>query len=344
MRKKTDISYRAGKRIAREIEAKGALVDLCASYSDQYICCKTFCAPLVSNCPSECSYCFLQSYLTETRLSIVNSVDGIIAEVENLSRARPGALIRFGAWELGDNLALEESEPVTRDLIERVGSSPARALLELKTKSARIEFLKGIDHNDKTVIAWTLNPDKIIRAEEFKTAPISARLDAARRVIDFGYNVAFHFDPIIYARDWSDLYLELIERLFESIPVERVTWISLGALRMSRALKGEIALNYPNSKILSEEAVFGADKLARYPRPRRALIYKTMVGAIERASAGRAPLIYLCMERANVWRAVFGERAPRSSSELDYRFALSIHERFRRIAPSAPDRADYLDS
>jgi spore photoproduct lyase len=52
-------------------------------------------------------------------------------------------------------------------------------VLELKTKSVNIGGLLDLDHRRKTILAWSLNTERVIRDEERGTASLDARLRAA---------------------------------------------------------------------------------------------------------------------------------------------------------------------
>jgi spore photoproduct lyase len=75
--------------------------------------------------------------------------------------------------------------------------------LELKTKSAEIEWLKKIDVTERLILAWSVNPEKIVAAEENYSADLKARLSAAQNAQKMGFRIALHFDPIIYGPGWE---------------------------------------------------------------------------------------------------------------------------------------------
>ena len=83
-------------------------MDTCATIHDEYVCCNVKVLKSVSNCPFDCSYCFLQNYLTNPQLEVVNDHDRLIQEIESKINAQPWRFFRIGTWELGDSLALED--------------------------------------------------------------------------------------------------------------------------------------------------------------------------------------------------------------------------------------------
>jgi len=53
--------YREGKAHLFLGPKLGGMFHLCASFDPRYICCSTHVVSHISNCPFECTYCFLQN-------------------------------------------------------------------------------------------------------------------------------------------------------------------------------------------------------------------------------------------------------------------------------------------
>ena len=64
-------SYIKGKQNLHFTSKKGEIMDTCATISDKYICCNVKVLKSVSNCPYDCSYCFLQNYLNDGNLKSI---------------------------------------------------------------------------------------------------------------------------------------------------------------------------------------------------------------------------------------------------------------------------------
>lgn len=315
--------YRKGKSVVEERTVKGKILNLCASFDSRYICCRTHVLGVISNCPFNCSYCFLQKYLTDTTTYYVESKLAL-SEVEETISSNENRVYRIGTWELGDSLATPRTDKLNMLFIEAF-SAFKNALLELKTKSNRVSALMNLMHRERTVISWSMNTEKIIKEEEKHTASLADRVFAMKKVIDKGYPIALHFDPIIFYENFLEDYIKLIRYIFNVIPSDRVAWISLGSLRFHPEMRREIAINYPYTKLLREEMVRGDDNKLRYPRPKRSFIYRTICSEIQTVTKGDC-FIYLCMERPNVWQEVF-KSFPQSISELDFLFSLSLYKR-----------------
>ena len=115
---------------------------------------------------------------------------------------------RIGTGEFTDSLMLDHVTGYSKKLVEYFSSK--NLVLELKTKSTNIQNLYNLKHNQRTVIAWSLNPKNIINKEESASASLKERLESARICQQHGYPVAFHFDPIIYTANWEKQYKIMI--------------------------------------------------------------------------------------------------------------------------------------
>ena len=156
--------YRDGKKHLVLTEKKGDSLDTCATISDKYLCCNVKVLKSVSNCPFDCSYCFLQNYLNDPALQSVADIDGLISDVHEKLEAQPWRFFRIGTWELGDSLALEYETGQAKALVERF-SKLSNAVLELKTKSDCVDTLLDCDHQLKTVVSWSMNTAEMIKRD-----------------------------------------------------------------------------------------------------------------------------------------------------------------------------------
>lgn len=345
--------YRKGKRTFSVLPKKGEAMDTCATFSNDYVCCNVKVLKSVSNCPYDCSYCFLQNYLNDAGSSVVGDTDALIAEVNEKIDKEPWRFFRIGTWELGDSLALESVSHQARDLVLAF-SKLKNAVLELKTKSDCVESLLGLDHQKKTVVSWSLNTDTIISQQEHRTASLEARLKAIDAVAKAGYLLGFHFDPMILHSDWEKKYSTLITRLFRIVKPDQVAWISIGSLRFNPEMKKKMETHFPASAISAEEMILGPDGKMRYTKPIRLAMYKLLYSQLQQAIGleqlsptgsitKQKPLVYFCMERWDVWNKIFGEH-PESVAHLDYLFAKNIHERFPEITKQKPILTNYKDA
>ncbi len=276
----------------------------CQGMGEDHLCCGYRVLDLVSGCPMECSYCILQDYLSNNPVTTVYvNLEDVLSDVSAFLERNSRKFYRVGTGELSDSLALDPIIDYARTLI-KFFAAKQNAILELKTKTAFVDHLLDLKHSGRTTIAWSLNTPSIISTEERGTASLDERLEAARRVAEAGFGVAFHFDPIVLSADIdADLveYMEVIDRLLDRVPADSISWVSLGLLRYPPSLPEHARRSFPDTRIFSGELVPVGGKV-RYPRFMRSVVYKPLWERL----AARLPAqkLYLCMETGPVWRKV----------------------------------------
>lgn len=331
--------YRDGKKTVEFVPYKGEKMDTCATIHDEYVCCNVKVLKSVSNCPFDCSYCFLQNYLTNSQLEVVDDHEKLIQEIESKVMAQPWRFFRIGTWELGDSLALENETGQAQKFIDYF-STVNNAVLELKTKSDVVDPILNCKHNQKTVVSWSMNTDYIIRTEEHKTASLKDRMVAIKKVVDAGYLIGLHFDPMIMYDDWANDYKDLLTQLAHIVPSNQIAWLSIGSLRFNPEQKRLIENNFRGSKLTCQEMVKGSDNKVRYVKPLRIEMYSLMFNKM-RELWGQDPFIYLCMERWDMWDKIM-DIQPRTIGELDYMFADHFHRFFPSVNPQIPNLDLYM--
>ena len=333
--------YREGKRRLHLTGKKGELFHICSSLDARYICCSTHVFAPVSNCPFECTYCFLQNYLTNGTTLLRADMDAIMKEIRAKTTEEPWRFFRTGTWELGDSIAVPPVTDMASELVTRFRNMP-NALLKLRTKGDCVGKLLDLDHGGRTVISWTVNPRQVINREEAGTASIEQRIKAMRKVADAGYPVGLHFDPMIWFPGWEDAYHELVDEIYSVMKPEEIIWISIGSLRFNPEMKMTMENNYPASRITCGEMVLGDDNKYRYVRPLRVRMYRHLLSRLEKHGACSS-FIYLCMERWNVWDELF-DNYPESIGDLDFRITSYLYERYPGLVHCRPERRRYLEA
>jgi spore photoproduct lyase len=291
-----------GKRVLFLTENRGPFLRKCPG-TKSYICCGYHILHIGTYCTMDCAYCILQAYFDPPVLQYFVNQDALFTELDTLFDSKTPPFCRIGTGEFTDSLIWEPWTGLSEVLVPRFARQD-RMVLELKTKTCAIESLKGLNHNRKTILAWSVNPPSVIRGEERNTACITARLRAAAQCEAWGYPLAFHFDPLVLYDGWEGDYKRLLKQLFKAISAKHVVWISIGSFRFMPALKPIIQKRFPKSKIVYGEFIPGLDGKMRYFKPLRVELYKKMVGWIKELAPD--VLIYFCMEDEEVWRRSLG--------------------------------------
>jgi spore photoproduct lyase len=305
----------ASKKILVLASQPGKFLTPCPG-AKNYICCHYQVIENATNCPFDCSYCYLQSYLNRPYLYFYLNEKKMFRELAKFLKKNSKKYWRLGTGEFADSLALDRYLRLSEKLI-LFFAKQKNSLLELKTKSAQIKHLLKLPHNGRTVLAWSLNPPEIIETEEKGCASLERRLKAAAAAAAASYPVAFHFDPIIYFSGWVKAYKRLVEKIYSFVQPGQLAWISLGTLRFVPAFKEIFKKRFPEKSLLLEEFITGPDGKIRYFKPLRIKMYQNLLKNIRHYD--KKTLVYLCMESPQIWGKIFADREKIISKGSPYR-------------------------
>lgn len=291
----------------RRRERQGRFIKHCPC-TPGAVACGYFNLNLHTGCPFACSYCILQTYLESKQPVFFSNFCDLEKELEKIAGREKH--LRLGTGELSDSLAFENQAPTAGRLVSLFERFP-QAIFEFKTKSDRVENLLRLVGDKRApaniVVSWSLNPQTVINREEHGSASLQQRLNAMAQVLERGYRVGIHFDPLILFPGWQTHYRGLLTQLRRTVRPERIAWWSLGALRFPPALKERI-FQFRQSRLFWGELVIGFDGKYRYFRPLRLELMRFIIQEIKKAFSAEIPL-YLCMEEEEAWRELLPGRA-----------------------------------
>ncbi len=293
-----DSVMRARNAVVHEIN-KGEFWKPCPGTAKGYLCCGYQILTPLTGCGMYCRYCVLQAYLGNQSQVVFDNFSDLENEVCGKLAKTPG-VVRFGTGEFADSLYLEKSLGLSGRIAKVLDPFPS-VLVEFKTKSANAALLAGVRNPRKVVAGFSMNTPRMISLFERGTASLAARLDCARRCLDSGLWVAFHFDPIFRYPGWKEEYLDVVNKIFDSVAdTSRIAWWSLGGFRSSPALKTLLEKTGEHLPLFAMgELVQGEDGKIRYYRPIRVEFYSAFREMVEKRNP-KIPL-YLCMESPEVW-------------------------------------------
>lgn len=271
-----------------------------------HLCCNYLTIDLYLGCTFGCTYCVMKSYLNFAPITVYADTGAAIKKLDEVAKANPDRKVRVGTGEVGDSLQFDPLFELSAELVEAAAKYP-NVQLELKTKSDFVDHLLDIPEKGDTVIGFSVNPPGFICSDEEYAAPLDARLKAAEKAVKAGYNLAFHFDPIINMENWEKEYYNVIE-MIRTVPPEKIAWISLGTFRYTPSLREKM----DNRPYMYDEFVSCRDGKFRYIQKIRSKIYRKVKDRLREFT--KAP-IYLCMESPEVWNNVF-QSGPGKKPEL----------------------------
>jgi spore photoproduct lyase len=291
-----------GKKILFLTRNQGAFIRKCPG-TREYICCGYQIIHIGTFCTMDCAYCILQSYFHPPVLQLFVNTDDLFSDLHQIIASKSQGLQRLGTGEYTDSLIWEKVCNISKQLI-RFFSDQTHAVLELKSKTTQINDLLSLNHNRKTIMAWSVNTPEIIQMQEYRTTTLNARLKAAAICESSGFPLAFHFDPIVLYDNCEQAYELVIDAIFSHVSSQNIVWISLGTLRFMHDLKGIIQTRFQQSTIVYGEMFAGMDDKLRYFKPLRLKLYRRLVDRIKK----HAPdvFVYYCMEDEAIWQKTLG--------------------------------------
>jgi len=279
---------------------KGEFWKSCPGTTAGYYCCGYQVLTPLRGCGMYCRYCILQAYFENQFQVLFKNWKDLKNEVEKKLEKWSG-VVRIGTGEFADSLYLEDKLKLCKKVADLFDKYP-NVLTEFKTKSNNISLLNKIRNPQKVVIGFSMNTPKMINLFEKKTATLKQRLEAAKRCLDMGFWISFHFDPIFWYKEWKEEYMNVVNQIFSVVKdTKRIAWWSLGGFRSPLALKMFLKKINKHLPLYSMgELVYGEDGKVRYYRPIRAELYFTFNEEIKKVDPDIT--LYLCMESPELWQ------------------------------------------
>ena len=257
-------------------------------------CCGYNLINLGFGCRFECEYCFLQQYQNLHAVLLPANLDEFLNKIDGASfRKGPFDRPRIGSGEFTDSLVFDDLTRYSQKLVPFFRARP-HLQFEFKTKSVNIGGLLEAGGCENVVVSWSVNSDKITDTAEHFTPGLSARLAAACEVARAGYRLGFHFDPVVIYDGWQQDYARTVEQMADTLPKDKVAWISVGTLRFSRELKKMIENRFPQNTILDGEFLLDFDGKMRYGDSQRKEVYQFLLPLLRKVFPHTH--VYLCME------------------------------------------------
>ena len=245
-------------------------------------------------CRFECEYCFLQQYQNLHAVLLPANLDEFLAKIDGAAfRKGPFDRPRIGSGEFTDSLVFDDLTRYSQKIVPFFRARP-QLQFEFKTKSVNIGGLLEAGGCENVVVSWSVNSSKITHEAEHFTPPLTERLRAACEAARAGYRLGFHFDPVIVYDGWREDYARTVQEMADTLPLDKIAWISGGTLRFSRELKKMIENRFPDNTILDGEFLLDFDGKMRYGDAQRKEVYQFLLPLLRRTFP-RAH-VYLCME------------------------------------------------
>ena len=223
----------------------GAVV--CQDFSESHFCYTS----LLMNCPFHCAYCYLQGMYPSSNLVMFLNLENYFSDCRKWI-AEKGSLYLCISYD-SDLLAMEGIYPYVEEFACFLNQENALRI-EVRTKAGGEGLWRKMqrlplssDARKRMIFAFTLSPEEIIEEAEEGTARLSSRIFAIQKALEEGYLVRLCFDPMIYHPRWKELYGDLLQEVFEKIPMEQIHDCSVGSFRISESYLKAMGKALPSS-------------------------------------------------------------------------------------------------
>ena len=172
-----------------------------------------------SGCTAMCLYCYLVcNYNKCSYLRLFVNREEMLDKIIKTANKSEKDL----TFEIGSNSDLVLENTITGNLewtIEEFGKNN-KGFITFPTKFAFVDPLLNLNHNNRTIIRMSVNPQEIISKVEFGTSKLNDRIEATNKLKKSGYKLGMLIAPVIMVDDWKDLYKNLIEELEQKLSDE----------------------------------------------------------------------------------------------------------------------------
>ena len=182
------------------------------------------------NCIYDCKYCFLQGMFNSANFVIFTNFNDFINEIKKKTLDKSHKLCFFSGYDC-DSLALERITGFLKIFLKNF-KEINNAYLEVRTKSCNIEVLKNIEPIKNVIVAYSLNPEILVKGFEQKTPSLKKRIDSIKFLQDQGWKIGLRFDPVINYKKNKLIYKKFFNYIFSQFQVEKIHSVTTGFFRM----------------------------------------------------------------------------------------------------------------
>jgi len=202
------------------------------------------------NCVYDCRYCFLQGMYQSAHYVLFVNYEDFKEDISQLARQSALQTVHFFSGYDCDSLALEPVTGFAEAFMPLFDTLP-NAWLELRSKSTQVRSLLKIPPVPRCIVAFSLTPNSIAQAIEYKAPSVNKRIEAMVKLQQQGWTLGLRFDPLIYQTGYRQLYQQLFEQVFARIRPDSLHSVSLGVFRLPEKYFKKMARMYPQEKLFA---------------------------------------------------------------------------------------------
>ena len=214
------------------------------------------------NCFFNCKYCYLQwTFRNRFPVFFLNYEDMQKEIINKIQKERDNwfdGQITFYASNYTDLLATEDISDFHKSFLPFCETLPENVLIETRTKSANINSLLNYAKNinpksptQKMEIAFSLSPRIIAKEYELWTATLDEKLQAINKLLNKWFRIWLRFLPLLPVNNFQKIYSEFIDEVINSLPIEKVSSITIAPLIFNEWDYDVLIKKYQNDKNFS---------------------------------------------------------------------------------------------
>ena len=204
----------------------------------------------VLNCPFDCQYCFLQGLNKSSHYVIFVNHEDFKEAIASVCKENLDKNFCFFSGYDGDSLALDPLSSFCESFLPFFETLD-NAKCEVRTKSVAIRPLMALKTIKNTLVAYTLNPEEVIKRDEKKTPPLNNRLQALQTLAELNYTIALRFDPLLMIEDFYTVYQRFFDHVFLTLPASKIHSVTIGSFRMPKTVFQNFKKVAPQNPLLA---------------------------------------------------------------------------------------------
>lgn len=185
-----------------------------------------------SGCTAMCLYCYLVcNYNKCSYLRIFVNREEMLGRLIKKAYSFETEKI----FEIGSNSDLVLENTITNNLVWTITEflKQPRGILTFPTKFDMIDCLLPLEHQNRIIIRYSLNPEEIVLRTELKTSNLKERIEAINKLCYANYRVGIIIAPIMLVDDWKEQYTKLFQQMKDWLSPEAKEIVFFEAIFMT---------------------------------------------------------------------------------------------------------------
>lgn len=202
------------------------------------------------NCVYDCDYCYLKWFFKNNIQVYFVNYKEIQSQIKKaIAWEDKNTQKWFYSSDYSDNLATDNLTDFSSnflDFFEKLENTK----MEVRTKSVNISHLLARKPAKNTEIAFSLNPQEIIKKYENKTPSLDLRIQAINKLLDAGWLVGIRFIPLLEVENYKEIYNEFVEYIAEKIDFTKIYSVFVWGLLYTKGDYTKMLNKAPNFELL----------------------------------------------------------------------------------------------